>query len=415
MINFSKYICLILINLMFFLLGMDYDSLSYELYVFMSIVGIGLLCFSKATCQIKYLPKQTKTFLLLLIIFAGYVFLRVLVNKPVNLFEFRFETINVMLLSPFFTIYCYYTINQFEHEHKIFETILITISLSCLIFFIILMVNYDGTRSVGGIIHTPIDQGNKGMLLGLILIPILLTNTSIKYKILALIGIISGISISIISQSRGGWLALIIVFLSILFFLYRFDEKRKLTIFLSLFALLVITIIILMPFHHVDERIIQAYHNIIAYFNNSNPNTSIGYRFQLWENSLQSTTENFWLGLGWDNSNHLYYTEDGFNHGHSHNQFLFIFVELGLIGFLSYLAPFLYIVYLCYKKIMQQNSFSNIFTPILMSILIMIEAIMEFNLSHDTGSLKSFMMIFITLTLIALTICFKEQKIKIHE
>ena len=396
--------------LILFCIGIQNNSLAYELYVLVSLSGLVLLLRSK--CGFKELPKETQNFLYLLLSFGIYVLLRVAINSPPVLTEFRFQTIIVMLLSPFFTIYCYYVIYQFENKNQIFWGMSAMAGLACFIFLIILLINYDGTRFFGGVVlrHEPIKVGNKGMLLGLILLPLLVSPIAIKFKLLSLIGILSGISISLLSQSRGGWIALVVAFLSIIFFLYRFGEGKKATILCSFFALLIIAIIVLMPYHYVDERIVLAYKQILDYFNGGNPNTSVGYRLQLWEKSIQSIAENFWLGLGWQNSWHLYIAQDGQSFKNPHNQFLHIWTELGTLGLISYLALFLYPIYLCYKRIIQQSSFANHIAPTALSILILIESIMEFNLWDNTSASKSFMILLILFTVVAFSICFDKQR-----
>lgn len=413
-----KYGFLTLIILIFFLTGIHYDSLAYQLYLFGALLGLIFLCFQRV--RFSFLSKAMRTYLFWLFIFGVYVFISIVQVDFSLLFDFRFETIIIMLTSPLFAIYCHYTINQFTNKNQLFWIVLLSAGFACFVFLMMLMVDYDNLSRSTGLLQDPIDRGNKGMLFGLILLPIFMSDMSFKTKALSMIAMLSGISISLISQSRGGWLALVMAIFSMMLFLYRFNHKKSLVVTGLFFSALLIVIILMAPYHQVDERIVIAYNEIMDYFNDAQgKHTSVGARLELWKISTHMITENFWLGSGWDSFDqvhHLYNlrhpsAEKIRFFGHPHNQFLYIFVELGLVGLIMYLMIFICPAYLCCKQIMQQGSLFSNTALIALSTLIMIESITEFNLTNDVSASKVFMLIFVIVNILALlTYCQKKPQ-----
>lgn len=96
-----------------------------------------------------------------------------------------------------------------------------------------------------------------------------------------------GITGSVWSQSRGGWLFLVI-FLSIFIFLNIIKAKnRKRACFYSL-LLIVFIFLASLPFKNfIDTRISSAYSNIYNYIVHKKGNSSVGLRFGFWEVSVE--------------------------------------------------------------------------------------------------------------------------------
>lgn len=93
------------------------------------------------------------------------------------------------------------------------------------------------------------------------------------------------------------------------------------------------------------ERIDQAKAEISQY--RANPNTSVGLRLLYWRNSARIIVSNPWLGVGtgdffaaYARINHLFSRAMPFT-DNPHNQYVYILVQLGGIGLVAMLAPFM--------------------------------------------------------------------------
>jgi len=165
--------------------------------------------------------------------------------------------------------------------------------------------------------------------------------------------IIYGVAVSVIgislllTKSLGGILTFIMIFILFIFCIIYYLlpnlgfrkatlTKAGLTIALVLFAFIVTSVIF------VRQRLPQ-------FFNLSNPNNSIIQRLYYWKASFNMVKDSPLTGIGWRRFGLLYecYKPSLANISHySHNVFLQIMAETGLLGLLT----FLWIVFIFLKK-----------------------------------------------------------------
>lgn len=215
----------------------------------------------------------------------------------------------------------------------------------------------DGTRA-WNFYTNPIPYGNISLLLGFLsLIPLILYDKNLKAteRIILAIGFMSGVTASIISGARGGWVAIPIL-LSIIFLL-TFKRNQKALNFKLIAVVLAIMIIPVYFFNeNIYSRLSLIFLDISYYFSGVNQQTSIGNRLDMWLTALTLWLDNPLWGVGIGQlkaaTNELVQLNGTPKHltqfSHSHNDFLFILAEQGLIGLLFlisyYVIPFFYFI-----------------------------------------------------------------------
>ncbi|TWC67253.1 O-antigen ligase [Herbaspirillum sp. SJZ099] len=172
---------------------------------------------------------------------------------------------------------------------------------------------------------------------------------SMIFKLIAGIG---GLYSVYLYQSRGAWLAIpIFVVATCVAFMPRGRLLRKMAV-----ALVILLVIggIYGSTTTVRERLVQAGADINGLRQNSNMDSSLGARYQLWRASLIIFTEHPLVGVGVNGyskaleemADRGLITRDSATFPHSHNEFLFTAVLFGSVGIVSLLA--LYLVPLWY-------------------------------------------------------------------
>ncbi|MGL5089969.1 MAG: O-antigen ligase family protein [Aeromonas sobria] len=212
-------------------------------------------------------------------------------------------------------------------------------------------------RSFGDIM--PIQAGNISMTLGLLCLCGYFwykSKGNIKTAMFMLFACTMGMLGSFLSGTRGGWVLLPLIILTIINHfrgnLCRIDKIVAAAFGLGLLAIVAISQT------GVAERIQVARSDIMQFVNGENKNTSIGIRFQLWHSALDAFQKKPLFGWGNNGlqqahaaqlaageiSDFLY----NFNF-HAHNQFLDEMAKRGVIGLLVLLSMYLYPLYLYYK------------------------------------------------------------------
>lgn len=193
--------------------------------------------------------------------------------------------------------------------------------------------------------HTnAIQYGNISMLLGLLcLAGFIWAFQREKQRILwitvCLIGFLLGITASILSGSRGGWIGTPLIIIYILQH-YRNIIPKRFIVIGSVILIGFSTAAYMIPSSGIKTRINQAVSDISVY-KNGKTNTSVGTRFELWEASLLMIKEKPLLGWGKDQYFErlveLKNTEVVNPHiiSHSHNEFLYVGARRGVLGLLS--------------------------------------------------------------------------------
>jgi O-antigen ligase len=191
------------------------------------------------------------------------------------------------------------------------------------------------------------------------------------WKFLSLLGFFAGLIVSVTYQARGGWVTIPFM-LVILGFLYMKTCRESLST-KKIFALCSVGILfcaVFLALPTVQHRIHMAQSDIENYSDNVNKDTSIGYRFQLYQTGLHIASNHFLLGVEQYKKTCLgavpevaAYVKTGavspwvLTTPHFHNDLLQQLVYRGAIGLLSmfliYLLPFL--LYLKHTKSTDKN------------------------------------------------------------
>lgn len=164
--------------------------------------------------------------------------------------------------------------------------------------------------------------------------------------LLPIIALLMGVAASVLSGSRGGWVALpALVILSLWF--ARAVLPRKLLFGVTLIFFITAVIAYFVPATKVAHRIGVTMENIEAYSGSPLGSpiraTSIGARFEMWQAAWAIFLDNPVLGVGWGNyqSNTMALVERGERHkraaefGHPHNEYLSVLASSGVLGFLA--------------------------------------------------------------------------------
>ncbi|QLB17527.1 hypothetical protein A6B40_07990 [Mannheimia varigena] len=193
-----------------------------------------------------------------------------------------------------------------------------------------------------------IQAGNISILLGLMSIAIAFywfaqhkNKTGILYMLCAAMGLLA----SILTGARGGWIAFPACFLIILLFNFKQINKKILAVATILFAL-AISLFIYKPEFGIQKRYEQAKNDIYHYTEKGNKNSSLGARFDMWENAFVAIAEKPLFGHGSSGyeifkkkqleSKQMAKSTLQFNS--LHNQYLESFVKRGIIGFAALMA-----------------------------------------------------------------------------
>ena len=197
-----------------------------------------------------------------------------------------------------------------------------------------------------------IHYGNVSMLLGMLSLSGLdWARTQARkwaWSALLLAGCLAGVFGSVISGSRGGWVALPVCVLIIAIVNARAHGKRYLAITFAAMAVLV-AIAWNLPHSPIRERAAIAVTEVEKINDASNATTSIGQRFEMWRTALLLSTEHPLLGIG--RSGYMEEKQDLAAKGqinqiirdytNAHNDYLDVLVKRGALGLLALLGLFL--------------------------------------------------------------------------
>jgi len=162
---------------------------------------------------------------------------------------------------------------------------------------------------------------------------------------------------SFLSGTRGGWVLLPIVLLTIIFY-FRKQLCLKDGIYASTVCALLLFLATL-PQSGVMDRIYTAKEDVVHYLDGVNPDTSLGIRLQLWESAYNSFLEK--PIFGWGNNGVRLSQLNQLNNGamsefiynfnsHAHNQFLDELAKRGAVGFLMLVMLYFYPLWVASKN-----------------------------------------------------------------
>lgn len=326
----------------------------------------------------------------------------ILMTNPTLFFIAKFEPYWILILWPIFLM-------ALAHSDLSFDQFIKTFLLAGLVLLVwlILVLIEEPKRGVG-LLDDPIQRGNIAMMVGLLSLVMVFYFKSIFWKLLSFIVFISGVGLSILSASRGGWLAFFISALTLFFVLWRFDKKQ-----IKLFFIVLVFFLGLIFLNIQDtpiiSRINQALSDLERYFLQDYARTSVGYRLEMWLVSIHAFTDKAILGWGFDSFSSVYnqFVSQGLvepppgnrNWGQPHNDYLRFLVELGLVGFVTLMAFLLYpvkvyISSLQYVEQLEKNKSRELVYLVLLGLVIT-ESMMEFMLTDRNFTTQPMMYFYV--------------------
>ena len=257
-----------------------------------------------------------------------------------------------------------------------------------------------------------IQGGDISMSLGIFSLVIALyahQKKDIKLTALSVIGGLCGIIGSLLSTARGGWVALPILLIVILW-IYRHSLSKR--FFLTFFGIIAIASVGIsqMPNNRIMERIDVARKDIQLYLDNNDGNTSLGARFEMWKSALEMVKEKplFGWGIQGATEKRKQETKEKIATGnigqftHAHNQYLDDLSKRGIIGLLALLAV-LFIPLRSFMKNLKtaNNEIKLIATLGVAHILsVMIYGLSQGFLVHNSGTIFYFFLTIVFYTAI---------------
>jgi O-antigen ligase len=176
-----------------------------------------------------------------------------------------------------------------------------TLSLSLpLALLIILIYAKLGTHSYGDRLTThyldPIFWGNFSIIMGLMCLASIEKADSVAMKLYKLSGLVLGATMSILSQSRAGWIA-VVALIIIWLFINRKQLTLKKLVFYSLLTIGAL-ITLYLTVNTIHSRIDIAFSEIIKWENRTQIETSTGIRLTMWKMTAYFFSLSPWVGYG---------------------------------------------------------------------------------------------------------------------
>ncbi len=293
------------------------------------------------------------------------------------------ESVRVLSIFSLFFL-AYFLGNNFQNRKKIIKSILISACIP-VIWAIIQLLTHSGLGGTSGIesrLYGTFVHPNSFASF-LIIIFVLTFYFVWKYKqeydskkiyfwlYLGLLFIISFLLLE--TFSRGAWLAMLTFFL-----LFGTIRSPKIIVFLGGFL---IFLFFTMPTFH--DRIEDIY--------NPPADSSIVWRFQKWQRVFSVIKKHPWIGVGAGTEVLVHEKEYGYYAGnpYTHNDFLKIWLENGMLGLIAYLALIFSVIVQLIKKYYQSKSDNDKFLFLIAILLFLAELVfsMSSNIWRGTATM----------------------------
>lgn len=212
-----------------------------------------------------------------------------------------------------------------------------------------------------------IHYGNVSMLFGMLSLCGLewasRQRQRIALSVLLLAGCLIGIFGSVISGSRGGWLALPVCGC---LFIAHFSRGRGKHYMVGLLTVLVTVAALayVLPNSPVRERAADAVEELKKFEDNDNVYTSVGQRLEMWRTALVLSNDHIWLGMGRKGyldakkelSTEGEMSEVILHYTNAHNDYIDSLVKRGIFGLLALLLLFLLPLTLFARALLHSNT-----------------------------------------------------------
>ena len=213
-------------------------------------------------------------------------------------------------------------------------------------------------RASSAFMH-PIYYGDLALVIGFLSLFSINLNNQDRPLLIAIktIGFLAGITVSILSQSRGGWITVPIL---LTIWLSMQNNKHRYIRMSYAFPILIVSLLASYFFLDIVQQRIDRIFFELANFSNGQADSSVGIRLQLWKAALYLYTENPLFGVGPDGfaesmaalSQSGFITADAaqLGKGEVHSQMLANLVGLGIPGLLSILSIYFLPMFLFWKS-----------------------------------------------------------------
>ncbi|MFK5913300.1 MAG: O-antigen ligase family protein [Woeseiaceae bacterium] len=241
----------------------------------------------------------------------------------------------------------------------------------------------------------PIIFGDLALLIGVMSLAGLgwFKSQSRRHILLPIVALSCGLLASILSQSRGGWVA--IPFLAIILLRYSPLHISRLKILIGVFAFVgAITLAYQVPQTGIIERVDKTIDNINNYFTademKAAGGTSVTSRFEMWQASWSIFLDNPLVGVGWGHyqKNAKVLVQKGErnrsagNWSHPHNQFISAMVNGGVFALIAIIILFYIPARIFYKACKSPEKSDDARSMALAGLLLMV-GFAIFNMSES--------------------------------
>jgi O-antigen ligase len=278
-----------------------------------------------------------------------------------------------------------------------------------------IVIEYINNGSRGNSTHgKPIFFGNVALTTGLVsLILAMRKDNHWLIRGLLLCASAAGVAGSAWSQSRGGWVFLIL-FLCVFIIINIIKAKNRKRSYLYSFIFLITIFLISLPFKNlIEARIGAAYYNIHDYIVHDDGNSSVGVRFELWRVSVEQfidapligSTRTGFLAKAKDMVSEESVTSMSTRFEHAHSDLFWTIGTKGLVGIITLYS--LYIFLLRFYCIHRKRKEVRIYA---LSGLTVVASYMVYGLSESFFSMKLGIGYFIILNAILIRIICSTNK-----
>lgn len=235
-------------------------------------------------------------------------------------------------------------------------------TLLCCMFFSMLVSDiYIINQSINGVFR-PVPLVMKAVIVGtmlyMITIPAMLTlchDTSVdmKTKSFVLVCLLVSLLGVVCTNTRGGWLALFPVLICMLLYFAKSWKNRAIVLLMVALVSSVTMYVVPNTFSRVNSIV------------HSEKEQSATERYLMWESAYRMGMDNFFMGVGKGNYADKYQKEyispsaKEPTQTHAHNNFLQLFAEGGIVGFVSYCG--MLVVFFMWGWKYRKNTFGIIF------------------------------------------------------
>ena len=189
----------------------------------------------------------------------------------------------------------------------------------------------------------PITFGNLAMAMALMALAAIQQFSKTRWAALPYLAFFAGVTASILSGSRGGWLALLLSFIP--FYSYGRQALGRRTLLIIVASIALLGTAVMVPQTGVLGRLTDVSRELTLY-SNGNPDSSVGARLEMWKGAWTMFTEHPITGVGRANFNlglRSLIARGDINaamrdYHHAHNELLNALATQGLLGAAALIA-----------------------------------------------------------------------------